>query len=162
MNTIIAIVDDLFFASKIRGTAEQVGTRVQFVRSIPAAIEKARDDGPALIIADLNAGCCVLELRALEGAMDYWVFRCSDSFPTSKQSCNKRQSRRATIACCHARHSRRTLQLFFREPAQVNELLGVSLCVLCVSVVSLPEKIHHRDTEASPRLTKKCEHKRPN
>ena len=69
MNTVIAVVDDLFFASKIRGTAEQVGTRVQFVRSIPAAIEKARDEAPALIIADLNASCCdVLELaRALKG-----------------------------------------------------------------------------------------------
>lgn len=69
MHTIIAIVDDLFFASKIRGTAEQVGTRVQFVRSIPAAIEKARDEAPALIIADLNASCCdALELaRALKG-----------------------------------------------------------------------------------------------
>ncbi|MGZ5482256.1 MAG: response regulator [Pyrinomonadaceae bacterium] len=68
MNTIIAIVDDLFFASKIRGTAEQVGTRVQFSRSIPDAVAKAREKAPALIIADLNAGCCdVLELaRALK------------------------------------------------------------------------------------------------
>ena len=69
MNTIIAVVDDLFFASKIRGTAEQVGTPVQFVRSIPAAIEKARDAAPSLIIADLNASCCdAIELaRALKG-----------------------------------------------------------------------------------------------
>jgi CheY-like chemotaxis protein len=68
VSTIIAIVDDLFFASKIRGTAEQVGTRVQFVKSIPAAIEKARDEVPNLIIADLNAGCCdAVELaRALK------------------------------------------------------------------------------------------------
>jgi len=35
MPNVIAIVDDLFFASKIRGTAEQIGTRVQFSRSIP-------------------------------------------------------------------------------------------------------------------------------
>ena len=69
MNTVLAVVDDLFFASKIRGTAEQIGTQVQFVRSIPAAVEKARDEAPALIIADLNAGCCdALELaRALKG-----------------------------------------------------------------------------------------------
>ena len=67
--TIIAIVDDLFFASKIRGTGEQVGARIQFVKSIPAAIEKARDNPPALIIADLNASCCdPVELaRALKG-----------------------------------------------------------------------------------------------
>ena len=57
------------FASKIRGTAEQVGTRVQFSRSIPDAVAKARDEAPALIIADLNAsGCDALELaRALKG-----------------------------------------------------------------------------------------------
>ena len=69
MNTVIAIVDDLFFASKIRGTAEQVGAHVQFSRSIPDAVAKARDEAPALIIVDLNAGCCdVLELaRALKG-----------------------------------------------------------------------------------------------
>ena len=68
MNTIIAIVDDLFFASKIRGTAEQIGTRVQFSRSVPDAVAKVREEAPALIIADLNASCCdVLELaRALK------------------------------------------------------------------------------------------------
>ncbi|HEX6187514.1 MAG TPA: hypothetical protein VFZ40_05510 [Pyrinomonadaceae bacterium] len=66
---VIAVVDDLFFASKIRGTAEQVGTRVQFSRSIPDAVAKVRDEAPALIIADLNATCCdVLQLaRALKG-----------------------------------------------------------------------------------------------
>ena len=58
MQTIIALVDDLFFASKIRGTAEQIGRRVQFVKSIPSAVEKARDDVPVLIIADLNASSC--------------------------------------------------------------------------------------------------------
>lgn len=65
---VIAVVDDLFFASKIRGTAEQVGTRVQLARSIDAAVTKAREEAPALIIADLNATCCdVLELaRALK------------------------------------------------------------------------------------------------
>src|SRR5687767_14691004 len=69
MPNVIAIVDDLFFASKIRGTAEQVGARVQFSRSIPDAVAKAREEAPALIIVDLNAGCCdVLELaRALKG-----------------------------------------------------------------------------------------------
>lgn len=68
MQTIIAIVDDLFFASKIRGTAEQVGARVQFVKSIPAAIEKARAEAPDLVIADLSASCCdaVALARALK------------------------------------------------------------------------------------------------
>jgi CheY-like chemotaxis protein len=67
--TIIAIVDDLFFASKIRGTAEHVGTRVLFLKSITEAMEKARENAVALIIADLNARCCdAVELaRALKG-----------------------------------------------------------------------------------------------
>jgi CheY-like chemotaxis protein len=58
MHTIIAVVDDLFFASKIRGTGEQSGARIQFVKSIEAAMTKARDEAPALVIVDLNAGCC--------------------------------------------------------------------------------------------------------
>ena len=68
MQTIIAIIDDLFFASKIRGTAEQVGARVHFVKSIEQAVEKARDNSPDLIIADLNVNCCdAVELaRALK------------------------------------------------------------------------------------------------
>ena len=67
--TIIAVVDDLFFASKIRGTAEQAGVSVQFVKSIAEASEKARDKSPHLIIADLNARCCdPIDLaRALKG-----------------------------------------------------------------------------------------------
>jgi CheY-like chemotaxis protein len=68
MQSVIAIVDDLFFASKIRGTADQIGSRVKFSRSIPDAAAKAREEAPTLIIADLNASCCdVLELaRALK------------------------------------------------------------------------------------------------
>jgi len=58
MHTILAVVDDLFFASKIRGTGEQIGTQIHFVKSIDAAISKARDEAPALVIVDLNAGCC--------------------------------------------------------------------------------------------------------
>jgi PleD family two-component response regulator len=58
MQTIIAVVDDLFFASKIRGTGEQVGARVHFVKSVEAAVSKARDEDPTLVIVDLNASCC--------------------------------------------------------------------------------------------------------
>jgi len=67
--TIIAVVDDLFFASKIRGTGEQIGTQIHFVKSIDAAISKARDEAPTLLIVDLNAGCCdAVELaRAFKG-----------------------------------------------------------------------------------------------
>ena len=51
---IIAVVDDLFFASKIRGTAEQVGANVKFARSLEALVEAARGDLPSLILVDLH------------------------------------------------------------------------------------------------------------
>jgi len=52
---VIAVVDDLFFASKIRGTAEQVGVALSFARSAAAALESARRDQPALVICDLHS-----------------------------------------------------------------------------------------------------------
>src|SRR5215471_18575035 len=72
MRTIIAVVDDLFFASKIRGTGEQAGVRVHFAKSIEAALTKAREEAPALLIVDLNAGCCnAVELaNAFKGEKD--------------------------------------------------------------------------------------------
>jgi CheY-like chemotaxis protein len=54
-STVIAVVDDLFFASKIRGTAEQLSVSVNFPRSLDAAIEAATRDRPALIICDLHS-----------------------------------------------------------------------------------------------------------
>lgn len=56
--TIIAAVDDMFFASKIRATAEHLGLTVKFVRSVQAAIEGARQESPSLIIADLHSQRC--------------------------------------------------------------------------------------------------------
>lgn len=53
--TVIAVVDDLFFASKIRGTAEQVGVSVNFPRSLDAVMEVALRDQPKLIICDLHS-----------------------------------------------------------------------------------------------------------
>jgi CheY-like chemotaxis protein len=53
--TVIAIVDDLFFASRIRGTAEQFGVSLSFPRRIEALIEAALRDQPQLIICDLHA-----------------------------------------------------------------------------------------------------------
>ena len=52
---IIAIVDDLFFAAKIRGTAEQVGATAKFPRTIEAAIEAVANDHRSLILCDLHA-----------------------------------------------------------------------------------------------------------
>jgi CheY-like chemotaxis protein len=52
---VIAIVDDLFFASKIRGTAEALRVSVGFPRTFDSLIESANSEPPGLIICDLNA-----------------------------------------------------------------------------------------------------------
>ena len=52
---VLAVVDDLFFASKIRGTAEEVGVTVRFARNPDAMLQAARRDQPELIIFDLNS-----------------------------------------------------------------------------------------------------------
>lgn len=44
----------MFFASKIRATAESVGVEVSFLRSVEKLIEKARETKPALIVVDLH------------------------------------------------------------------------------------------------------------
>src|SRR5215213_9078885 len=51
---IIAVVDDMFFASKIRAVAEAVGVEMSFVRSQDALVQKAREAQPQLIIVDLH------------------------------------------------------------------------------------------------------------
>jgi len=52
--TIIAVVDDMFFASKIRATAEALGVNVSFPRSKEAVIEKLTQGQPSLILIDLH------------------------------------------------------------------------------------------------------------
>ena len=52
---IVAVVDDLFFASKIRGTAEELGITASFARDIDSMLKAARRDQPSLIICDLHA-----------------------------------------------------------------------------------------------------------
>jgi len=51
---IIALVDDMFFASKIRATAEAVGVDVSFPRTKDVVLEKLRSSPPDLIVADLQ------------------------------------------------------------------------------------------------------------
>ena len=51
---IIAVVDDMFFASKIRGTAESLGVKVVFVRSLEQ-LTKSQTEQPDLIICDLHS-----------------------------------------------------------------------------------------------------------
>ena len=51
---IIAIVDDMFFKSKIRAVAEAVGTEISFPRNKDALFQKASEAKPQLIIVDLH------------------------------------------------------------------------------------------------------------
>lgn len=53
---ILAAVDDMFFAAKIRAVAEHMGVEISFSRDLEAAIEAAREAKPSLIIVDLHAG----------------------------------------------------------------------------------------------------------
>ena len=64
-----AVVDDMFFASKIRAVAKAVGTEISFPRNREALIQKARAAKPQLIIVDLHnqkmeAAALAAELKA--------------------------------------------------------------------------------------------------
>jgi CheY-like chemotaxis protein len=52
---VVVVVDDLFFAAKIRATAESLGVPVEFIRDPAALFSAAADEPPALVIADLQA-----------------------------------------------------------------------------------------------------------
>jgi PleD family two-component response regulator len=51
---VLALVDDLMFASKIRSAAAQLGIQVSFERSSEAALASMRTNPPSLVIFDLN------------------------------------------------------------------------------------------------------------
>lgn len=51
---VLVAVDDLFFAAKIRATAEHLGVEVVFPRSPDALCEAATTGAPALFIVDLH------------------------------------------------------------------------------------------------------------
>lgn len=53
--TVIAAVDDMMFASKIRATAEHLDVKVRFVRNVPAALAAAKESAPDLFIVDLQS-----------------------------------------------------------------------------------------------------------
>ena len=68
---VLAAVDDMFFASKIRGCAEQLGIDVCFVKSTQAAVESVRRERPSLVLVDLHCeGCDPLTLAAALKADD--------------------------------------------------------------------------------------------
>jgi CheY-like chemotaxis protein len=51
---VISVVDDMFFASKIRAVAEAAGVEISFPRSQEAVVSKARETKPGLIVIDLH------------------------------------------------------------------------------------------------------------
>ena len=53
-HNIIAAVDDMFFMSKIRATAESLNVTIRFVRNIDTLFSIAGESRPALIIVDLH------------------------------------------------------------------------------------------------------------
>lgn len=52
---VLAAVGDLMFASKIRGTAEQLNVSADFARTAAGLFDAAKADVPSLIILDLHA-----------------------------------------------------------------------------------------------------------
>jgi CheY-like chemotaxis protein len=55
---VLAAIDDMFFASKIRASAEHLGVDVRFIRSVEEALESARQERPSLLIVDLHSQRC--------------------------------------------------------------------------------------------------------
>jgi CheY-like chemotaxis protein len=51
---VIAAVGDMFFASKIRGTAEHLNVTVDFARTEDGLFDYAKAETPSLIILDLH------------------------------------------------------------------------------------------------------------
>lgn len=52
--TILAAVDDMFFAAKIRATAEALGVSIKFFRGLDALVSSAAEQPPQLILVDLH------------------------------------------------------------------------------------------------------------
>ena len=53
--TIITAVDDMFFSSKIRTTAEHLGVTLRSVRNLETLLSIARETAPDLIVVDLHS-----------------------------------------------------------------------------------------------------------
>jgi len=52
--TILAVVDDMFFAAKIRAAAEALGVSLTFFRKLDGLLSAAGERSPDLIIVDLH------------------------------------------------------------------------------------------------------------
>jgi len=52
---VLALIDDLFFQSKLMETAKQIGVPLRVVSSGEALVQAAASQPPALVLVDLNA-----------------------------------------------------------------------------------------------------------
>jgi PleD family two-component response regulator len=55
---VLAAVDDIFFASKIRAAAQASGIEFDSARTVESAIDKAKANAPGVVIADLHSQRC--------------------------------------------------------------------------------------------------------
>jgi CheY-like chemotaxis protein len=64
---VIGLLSDLFFSARVRETAKQLGLPCEIVKDAGQLVERVRQAGPALVIADLNlkTGDPVAAVRAL-------------------------------------------------------------------------------------------------
>jgi CheY-like chemotaxis protein len=61
MADVLALVDDLFFQSKLAETARHVGVTLQTVMTGDALMEAAKTSPPRLVLVDLNARAGAIE-----------------------------------------------------------------------------------------------------
>ena len=54
IRTVISVVDDMFFVSKIRATGKALGLIVKFPRTLEAFRDTVNDEPPNLILIDLH------------------------------------------------------------------------------------------------------------
>lgn len=66
--SVLAAVDDMFFAAKIAETAKGLGVPLVFARDAADVLDKVRAQRPSLLIIDLNSTACrpVESIRALK------------------------------------------------------------------------------------------------
>jgi PleD family two-component response regulator len=74
---VIAAVDDMFFASKIRATAEALGVNIKFHRRLDSLVAAAGEQSPDLILVDLHNE----KLNAIELALQLKANESSKSIP---------------------------------------------------------------------------------
>jgi CheY-like chemotaxis protein len=110
--TVIAVVDDMFFASKIRAVAEAVGAEITFPRSIEALLEKAK--GAQLILVDLHHQKVdpLALARAVKSDEQTLGVPLVGSFHMLRRSCKETHWTRVTIESCRAQHFRETCRSF--------------------------------------------------